>query len=253
MSVDHRDWLGMGRSCHVLPPLTSTGVAAGLHAVRTVLPRRVTAEYWIRYRLHLADVPAPAADVRLTEVTDDVVATLRTHPDHTANQLRSGLRFWDQGFRRAYVWIAGDEPLCIQWLLTREDAPLLRGLGEWAGMYPRLPADCAQVENLHTFSGARRKGVATQFEFALCALARDAGYDDLVTHIYADNAAARGWAERMGWQSYGMITRYGLDLPGLRRYGVFLVGNGATPGATASPLNGSQGPLTAGNRSETPH
>ena len=80
---------------------------------------------------------------------------------------------------------------------------------------------------------ARRKGVATQFEYGLCAIARDAGFEDLVTHIHAENAAARGWAERMGWRPYGMITRYQLDLPVLRKYGVFLLGNGATVRATA--------------------
>jgi len=227
MSVDSRDWLGIGGSCRVLTPRTSARVTAGLHAVRVVLRRRVTAEHWIRYRIRLADVPPPAPDVRLTPVTADVVAVLRGHPDRDANQLQSGLRFWDHGLRRAYVWIADDEPLCIQWLLTREDAPHVRALGEWAGMYPVVPADCAQVENLHTFTGARRKGVATQFEYGLCAIARDAGFEDLVTHIHAENAAARGWAERMGWRPYGMITRYQLDLPVLRKYGLFLLGNGA--------------------------
>jgi len=74
---------------------------------------------------------------------------------------------------------------------------------------------------------------ATQFEYGLCAIARDAGFEDLVTHIHAENAAARGWAERMGWRPYGMITRYQLDIPVLRKYGVFLLGNGATVRATA--------------------
>lgn len=251
MSVDLRDWIGYGRSCRMLTPLTGTGVTAGLHAAHAVLPRRVTVEHWIRYRLHLADVPAPAPDVQLTLVTDAIMETLRRHPDHAANQLRSGLRFWDHGLRRAYVWFADDDPLCIQWLLTRADAPLFRGLGQWAGMYPRLPGDCAQVENLHTFSGARRKGVATQFEYALCAIARDAGYEDLVTHIHAANSAACAWAERMGWQAYGTITRYRLDLPGLRRYDVFLLGNGATSGpATAAAVTSTV--VTAGTRAETP-
>jgi hypothetical protein len=94
MSVDSRDWLGIGGSCRALTPRTSTRVRAGLHAVGVVLRRRVTAEHWIRYRIRLADVPPPAPDVRLTPVTDEVVAVLRGHPDRDANQLQSGLRFW---------------------------------------------------------------------------------------------------------------------------------------------------------------
>jgi len=89
-------------------------------------------------------------------------------------------------------------------------------------MYPPLVANVGQVENLYAFSTARRKGVATQFEYALYHEARRAGLRELVTHIHEANAAARGWAERTGWRPYGAITRYQLDVQGLGAYAVYL-------------------------------
>src|SRR5947207_10158540 len=79
-----------------------------------------------------------------------------------------------------------------------------------------------QVENLYAFSTARRRGVATQFEYALYHEARRVGLRELVTHIHEANAAARGWAERTGWRPYGTITRYQLDVRALGAYAIFL-------------------------------
>jgi len=115
-----------------------------------------------------------------------------------------------------------EQPLCIQWLLTDTDRPRLRTLDEWAGMYPPLVANVGQVENLYAFSTARRRGVATQFEYALYHEARRVGLRELVTHIHEANAAARGWAERTGWRPYGTITRYQLDVRALGAYAIFL-------------------------------
>jgi hypothetical protein len=52
--------------------------------------------------------------------------------------------------------------------------------------------------------------------------ARRAGLGEIITHIHESNTAACGWAERTGWQSYGTITRYHADVPGLRNRGFFL-------------------------------
>src|ERR1041384_6247275 len=87
--------------------------------------------------LHAGTDPTPG--VRLTRVTDEVIAQLRAHPEAAENQLKSGLRFWEHGLRRAYIWMDDHEPLCIQWLLTHTDHMALRSLPEWAGMYPPPP------------------------------------------------------------------------------------------------------------------
>jgi hypothetical protein len=152
----------------------------------------------------------------LTPVTAAIIDALREHPDHEQNQLRSGLRFWEHGLTRAFVWLDEDEPLCIQWLLTERDNDRLRQLPMWGGMYPPIPRGHGQVENLFTFSTARRKGVASQFEFMLYEEAKRLGLSTLLTHIHANNAAANGWAERTGWRAYGRIRRYTVDAPGLR-------------------------------------
>jgi GNAT superfamily N-acetyltransferase len=160
--------------------------------------------------------------VCLKPITDRFIQCLETHVDRDQNQLRSGLRFWEHGLRRAYVWRDESGPLCMQWLLTKPDNALLRTLPEWAGMYPPLQDGWGQVENLFAFSTARRKGVATQFEYALYHVARDLGLSGLITHIAEGNQAARGWADRAGWQAYGVIVRYRVDLPVLRTLPLYL-------------------------------
>ena len=89
-------------------------------------------------------------------------------------------------------------------------------------MYPPLQGGWGQVENLFAFSTARRRGVATQFEYALYRVARDLGLSGLITHIAEGNQAARGWADRSGWQAYGVIVRYGVDLPLIRSRPLYL-------------------------------
>lgn len=207
--------------------LTMCGFAA------TVLRGRVERDVWVRYHIRLSDAPEEPSDVCLTPLTDEIVDRLRRHADHDANQLKSGLRFWDHGLRHAYLWMAGDEPLCVQWLLTTDDESRLRVLPHWSGMYPPLSPDCGQVENLYTFSGARRKGVATQFEHALFTLARRSGLKHLTTHIHEGNAAARGWAERTGWRAFGSITRTYLAVRGTDSHSV-CVHDVAVTSATSS-------------------
>jgi GNAT superfamily N-acetyltransferase len=189
---------------------------------------------WVRYTIGLQHTPAPAPDVELMPVTDEIVASLREHPDAGAAQLRSGLRFWDHGLRRAFIWRTDGAPACIQWLLFKQDIGLLHSLREWGGMYAPLPDGWGQVENLFAFSTARRKGVATQFEYALYARARELGLTALVTHIHEDNVAARGWADRTGWREYGVITRYHIDVPGLRGLNACVHTNGGARGPGAA-------------------
>ncbi len=183
---DLDDWLCVGRACY-RAPLARRVAAAGTRLARAALPGRVGAHRWIRYHVDLSNTPPAPPDVHLTPVTDDIIRLIERHPDRAENQVRSALRFWDHGLRHAFIWMDRGEPMCMQWLLTRADGPRLRALGEWAGMYPRR-----------------------------------IGLRHLVTHIHEANAAARGWADRTGWRRYGTITRYQIDLPALRTWGVYL-------------------------------
>lgn len=218
------DWICFGTTAWASTPALGRFAARVGSTVGQLARGRLERERWIRYRIGLDGGPSAPDGVRLSPVTDDFVRCLRTHPDHEQNQLVSGLRFWEHGLRRAYVWCdeAGGGPLCMQWLLMRPDNVLLRTLPEWAGMYPPLARGWGQVENLFAFSTARRKGVATQFELALFQVARDLGLSGLVTHIAERNEPARGWADRLGWEAYGVIVRYRLDLPGFRSRPLYL-------------------------------
>ncbi|MFI5235123.1 MAG: GNAT family N-acetyltransferase [Gemmatimonadales bacterium] len=221
MDLDVGEWLCVGPYCWEATPALLAFAAATLHALAAVIPTRVRVRRWARYRVDLDQAPPPP-DIPLTPVTEELLPLLEEHAGVDADQLNSGLRFWRHGLRRAYVWLGEDGPRCVQWLLTRPDAPQLRTLEAWAGMYPPLRPQWGQVENLFTFPAARQKGVATQFEYALYREARRAGVSRLLTHIYEQNSAARGWADRTGWRQCGNITRYEFDLPGLRRSSVCL-------------------------------
>ena len=207
-------------------PILKTSITSVCSAARVALPERVEVDRWVRYTIALGDTPASSPEVALQPVTDAIMADLRNHPDRNERQLRSGFRFWDRGLRRAFIWQLDGGPACVQWLLLPDDIRALHSLGEWSGMYAPLPERCGQVENLFAFSTARRKGVATQFEYALFAAARQMGLVGLVTHIHEQNVAARGWADRTGWREYGVIARYHADFPGLRGFNVCVHTNG---------------------------
>lgn len=217
------DWVSIGR-VGIRPGLVRRAcLATALGLVRALFRKRLRAQRWIHYSVDLtSSLPAAPPDVRLTRITDDVIARLRDHPESAENQLKSGLRFWDHGLRRAYIWMDGGEPMCMQWLLAHGDHAALRTLGEWAGMYPPLPRGVGQVENLFAFASARRQGVASRFEYALYHEARRQGLVRLVTHIHEPNTAARAWADRTGWQRGGTITRYQLDLPWFRARSLYV-------------------------------
>lgn len=213
----------LGRSGIEAGAVLRTCVATTLGLARAALPQRVAAQRWIRYRIDLTGaLPPVSPDVRLTRVTDVFMDMLRHHPEQAENQVRSALRFWDRGLRRAYVWLSDEGPLCMQWLLTQADGSHVQRLGEWAGMYPPLPPRTGQVENLFAFACVRTPGVASQFEYALYHEARRLGLAQLLTHIYEPNSAAHAWADRTGWRRCGTITRYQVDLPGLRARRVFV-------------------------------
>jgi hypothetical protein len=170
----------------------------------------------VRYRINVADTPPPPPDLRLTSLTDALVATLRTHPDRAQEAFASGLAFWEQGIRNGFVWLEDGEPLCFQWLLSEADAAALRVRSAWANMYPPLGPGIGQLEKLWTFSTARKKGIASRFALGMFAEARQRGVHTLITHIHEANDAARSWALKTGWHPYGSIVRYEFDVPVLR-------------------------------------
>lgn len=222
VSTRPREWICLGTAAWASPPLLARATARAGAWGHALSAERVARERWIRYRIDLENIPPAPEGVHLVPFTDHLIQCLKTHVDRDQNQLKSGLRFWEHGLRRAYLWCEESGPLCMQWLLTRPDNALLRTLPEWAGMYPPLERGWGQVENLFAFSTARRKGVATQFEYALYHVARDLGLCGLVTHIAESNEAARGWAVRTGWDAYGVIVRYRVDVPLLRSFPLYL-------------------------------
>jgi ribosomal protein S18 acetylase RimI-like enzyme len=224
ISAGTDNWVCVGASCWPTSALVLDLFADAVLAPLTSMTGRLTALQWARYRARLADIPSSfiSSAPKLTQVTEDIIQALRTHPDRRENQLRSGLEFWNLGLRRAYIWMEPEGPLCIQWLLTEADNAKLRVLPNWAGMYPQLSPGQGQVENLFTFTNVRRRGIATQFAYGMYQAAQQAGLREIVTHIHEHNVAACGWAERTGWHRYGTIIRYQADLPGLRNRELFL-------------------------------
>ena len=155
MTQDLREWLCLGRACCRARLPLRVGATAVLRLARAAFPRHVLRQRWIRYEIDLADTPPPPPHVRLTRVTDPIIGELRQRPDRAETNLKAGLRFWDEGLRRAYIWLGADGPLCIQWLLLPEDNSQLRRLSDWSGMYPPLPRGTGQVDHLFAFSAAR--------------------------------------------------------------------------------------------------
>src|SRR5256886_15986505 len=103
MRRDRSDWLCLARACLRTPAPLCTAVTASLQLARAAFPRRVLRQRWIRYQIDLADTPAAPPHVRLTRVTDPIIGALRQRPDRAETSFKSGLRFWDEGLRRAYI------------------------------------------------------------------------------------------------------------------------------------------------------
>ncbi len=236
MSLSPSYWVSTNRGHHRWRPGAARVLMRGL---QSLTGRRIHCESWIRYQAVLSEVPEAPAHVHLEQVTDATIERLKQHPDSTHNQVVSGFRFWELGLRRAYIWMADDTPICIQWLLLAQDHELIARLPSWSGMYPPLEAGCGQVENLFRFSTAGdRRNVAVDFELAMYAVARRLGLSQLLTHIHADNAAANRFALRAAFQPAGRIYRYGFQLPLLRQNPVYVhevTAPLAAPSAVAVP------------------
>jgi GNAT superfamily N-acetyltransferase len=211
-AVPATDWLCSGGVCW-RGSSPGCGVASRLVDRLSGITTRVGVQRWVRYRVDLDRVAPPPDDVRLTPLTGELVARLRTHPDHAQEAFASGLEFWTLGARGGFVWYEDGEPLCFQWLLGDADIAALRARSPWASMYPPLAGHTAQLEKLWTFSTARKRGVASRFALAMFDEAKRRGFRRLITHIHETNDAARSWAQKTGWSAYGTIVRYTLDAP----------------------------------------
>ncbi|NLO79433.1 MAG: hypothetical protein GX093_03835 [Xanthomonadaceae bacterium] len=219
-------WLSTNRYHLGLGPPALSCVRLLARLLRQVPSRRLQWEVWVRYRLDLRPwaSASSAAAVELTPITWELIEELARGAWGQHPQIRSTQRLWQHGLRGGYVWLRQGKPLCLQWLFSHEDNPQLRTLPEWAGMYPPLPPDWGQVENLLSLPAGLRYpgGAATPFAQAMFHLAASRGMTWLITHIHERNAAAHRWAERTGWTPYGLILRYRLDAPLLRRGYVYL-------------------------------
>jgi hypothetical protein len=219
-------WLSSNHRHIRLAPRTAANIARLLQLCSKALPGRFERDTWIRYRIALPplDAKAPTPPVQLTQITESFITHLSSSPYRNQDQVQTSIRFWRHGLRGGHIWMQDGKPLCMQWLFSSHDMPLLRRLPEWSGMYPPLPDNCGQVENLLTLPAGFRipGGAAMPFALAMYRLAAQRGMDQLITHIHQDNTAAHNWAQRAGWTAYGHIRRYRVDLPLLRKNYVYL-------------------------------
>jgi hypothetical protein len=232
MDAGGSHWLCTNRGTVRLPDWAARAVAQLLDLLNWFLGGRIPHSTWVRYRLELEEArrPTAAEGVELTPLTSKVLLGI-TAPRPNHPQLLTAARLWQHELRNASVWLDDGEPICIQWLFTSEDNAALSGLTDWAGMYPPLPAQVGQMENLLVLGKGWRRpgGAATPFTYAMYELAYAQGLRRLVTHILQSNTAARRWADRTGWKPCGTIRRYHLNMPLLR--GRFIYVHSSLPAA----------------------
>lgn len=210
---------------------SARALAAALDTAQALSLGRVQADSWWRYRMDLERVPPLAQPVELQPVTDELIQRLRQHPDKDANQLVSGFRFWDAGFRDALVWMWRDEPLMIEWLLFPEDNQRLLELPEWGGIHMPMVEGEARMENLFKFRTREKppQDVAALFQQAVFLHTRRLGVRWLYSHIGSQNKRAIALTERTDRERCGWIRRYKFDLPKLRGNPLYLHRADAVP------------------------
>lgn len=234
-------WLSTNQRHFKLSPQVAGLVGAFDRLLQKAPPQRLKREQWVRYRLDLAAFAADTSPspVQLTPITAEFIDSLDQGPWHKQPQVRTAVNLWQHGLRGGYVWFQDDRPLCLQWLFSHLDNPQLQALPNWSGMYPPLPPDWGQVENLLSLPAGMRYpgGAAAPFALAMYRLAAQRGMRWLITHIHERNRAAHRWAERTGWTAYGHIQRYQPDLPLLRHKPVYLHETATAP---LNPHTGEQ-------------
>ncbi len=237
--LEHADWLCVGAHCWEAPGILLDLISGALDLVATLVGSRLDVQRWARYVIRPADIKLLNPVPRIVPLTDTMIEQLRVHPDREENQLKSALQWWDHGLRRAYIWMEPQGPIALQCVVTRADAPKLRTLPVWGAMYPLLPEGRGQVENLFAFRSAQGIGVGLRFLNGMCAVEREAGFREVVTHIAETNTAVRSMSERVGWRRYGTSTRYWFDVRGLRGVSVCVHRTGLPRRASPPPTRGA--------------
>lgn len=215
-SPSHSDWLCTNHRAVPISPGMSRRIDRLGSALLDAGSGRVARQSWVRYHINLSHLPERPPEVVLEPITAQFMASLRQGgTGETDNQIRTAMRFWDNGLRSAFVWLDKGEPLCMQWLLHARHFAALPRLGSWSGMYPPVSDDCGIVENIYSFPSAHERvpGAATKLAIAVLHEARRRGYRELQTHVVQSNLAAHRWARRIGLKPYGIIDRYGIKLP----------------------------------------
>lgn len=221
-----RAWASSNRRHLRISPRTADQLNRLGEACRSLLPGRLSRETWFRYRIDLSDQPSGMGNLpaQLSPVTETLIEHLSQQPLRDLPQAQTARRLWKLGLRRGFVWIEANKPLCLQWLFHPDDGPLLGRLSEWSGMYPPLPPQHGQVENILTLPAGMRYpgGAASPFTLAMLRMAADMGMRGLITHIHEKNLAAHRWAQRTGWIPYGHIHRYHCSLPLLNSWHAYV-------------------------------
>lgn len=242
-----RSWIAAGPVSIPLPRAWSAWLERAVGEARSGTPvaGRVVVQRWARLSIALprpSETQAAGAREGFGPASEAEVQRWRMEGDRDAPQLRSAFRFWDHGLRRVFAWRTREGARAVVWVLTARDNARLRRLPGWAAMYPPLPADALQLENLFVFSDARARGAATSLVQGVFAWGASRGMRRAFTHIADRNAPALSHAARVGWTRYGTIARLQLDVPGLRRAALFL--HLAGGGAGDAPVSEPAGPAT---------
>lgn len=191
-----------------------------------LLPNRLKHQTWIRYRIDLGPYNTNTEEptVMLVPITSALIESLSRSSLRDSPQVLTAIQLWQHGLRSGYVWIKDNKAMCLQWLLSHHDNRLLSRLPYWSGMYPPLPGNWGQLENILTLPAGMRHpgGAAGPFALAMYHLAAKQGLQWLITHVHEHNTAAHRWAQRNGWTAYGRIHRYQIDLPLIRSRPLYL-------------------------------
>lgn len=198
-----------------VPRWAVRGIRRCLLVAQRIAPARVARIEYVRRAIELDGVTTESP-ARIEWATAAQIDALRSYPNYGDNPKVSGFRLWEHGVRRAAVWYEDGRPLCIQWVLTADDNERMRRFPGWSGLYLPLAQDEAQVENLFSFTFARKGGSATEFMFGVYRVLRGMQKRRVVSHFLAANHPALRWADRVGMTRIGTMERWTIDAPVLR-------------------------------------
>lgn len=181
---------------------TFVGLQKNLHTNNVPVPCEV------KYSLHVA------SEKDMQEMLEMAVAEGRD----SAYELIGRKLFYDSGFRDCYVARSVDaKELCfVQWMISQEN---YQGLGQgFRNMLPRLERQDIWMENSYTFKKYRGKKVYPSALVELAEIARNKGFERILTYVRADNIASIKGCERAGFQVFERVTEMKLLFSTRRKY-----------------------------------